>query len=618
VARAAGLTRNPESEQDTFTEAEPLRPGKAARAVVADGRAVSGAIEAVLAAPGEAREVARQAYEAVRDRMLADALDAMPVDRLRDLIRKKVTFSPLIDAGLDTVGQVLAAGAGELGRIPGVRRRSAKRIVSAAGQLRESVREATRVRIDPDARTPEQTALIAALRRYERARSAMKGPDLSPLASEIGRRLDLAARGASRGRMLFTFSASKKAEAHDALTELDAILSAKSVTTARKRLAKAEVELEKAGQDQRATRLWNDYLARPVTYNGLLIEVAELEQGGEASQGFLPADIAEQVRVFPLDQSLLKTPLRGYQAFGAKFALVQERVILGDEMGLGKTMQSLAAICHLAAKGATHFLVVCPASVVINWTREVERHTLLDVRRLHLPGTKRSVATQEWLAGGGVAVTTFEALRAMPDDLDVSLAMLVVDEAHYAKNPNALRTQAVSEWAARSRRVLFLTGTPMENKVAEFRVLVGHLRPEVAEKLDLGDESLDGTRFREKVAPVYLRRNQEDVLSELPARLETQEWVALEGAALRAYRNAVLDGNFMAMRRAAFAPGTVKGSTKLERLAEIVGEAADGGRKVIVFSYFRDVLETVTEVLKGRDGVPGIRVIGPLTARPVS
>ena len=130
----------------------------------------------------------------------------------------------------------------------------------------------------------------------------------------------------------------------------------------------------------------------------------------------------------------------------------------------------------------------------------------------------------------------------LPDGLDVSVAMLVVDEAHYAKNPNALRTQAVSEWAARSRRVMFLTGTPMENKVAEFRVLVGHLRPEVAEKLDLGDESMDGTRFREKVAPVYLRRNQEDVLSELPARLETQEWVALEGVALRAYRNAVLTG----------------------------------------------------------------------------
>jgi superfamily II DNA or RNA helicase len=615
VARAAELTRTsePVTAEDKSIEAKPLRPGKAARAVVSDGRAVHDAIEAVLAAPGESREVARRAYEAVRDQIVAEALDAMPVDRLRDLIRGKVAFTPLIDAGIETVGKILATGEAALRRIPGVRRRAARRTMAAASQMRKSVEDGTRARIDPDARTPEQTVLIAALRRYERSRSALKGPDLSPLAGEIGRRLDRAARGASRRRMLFTFSGRKKQEARDALTELDAILGSKSVTTARKRLSRAEAELEKADKEQRVTRLWNDYLARPVTYNGLLNDVAELDPAREASQGFLPADIAEQVRVLPLEQSLLKTSLRGYQAFGAKFALVQERVILGDEMGLGKTMQSLAVMCHLAAKGATHFLVVCPASVVINWTREVERHTLLEARRLHLPGAKRQAAEQEWAAKGGVAVTTFEALRAMPGDLDVSIAMMVVDEAHYAKNPNALRTQAVSEWASRSRRALFLTGTPMENKVEEFRVLVGHLRPNVAENLDIADEALDGTKFREQVAPVYLRRNQEDVLSELPDRLETQEWVALEGAAMRAYRKAVLEGNFMAMRRAAFGPGTVKGSQKLRRLVEIVSEAADGGRKVIVFSYFRDVLETVINVLAGRDGVPGMPVVGPLT-----
>jgi superfamily II DNA or RNA helicase len=615
--RGAELTgaSEPAAAADTHVKAASLRPGKAARAVVADGRAVRDAIEAVLAAPGESRDVARRAYHAVRDQLVAESLDAMPVDRLRDLVPGKVTFAPLIEAGLETVGKVLAAGPEALRRIPGVRRRTARRIVAAAVQQRESVEGVIRVRIDPDARTPEQTALIAALRRYERSRaaSALKGPDLSPLASQLGRLLEPAARGASQPRMLFTFSAQKKQEARDALTELDGILGSKQVAMARKRLARAEAELEKGAKDQRATRLWNDFLARPVTYNGLLIEVAELDQAREASQGFLPADIVEQVRVLPLDLSLLKTPLRGYQVFGAKFALVQERVILGDEMGLGKTMQSLAAMCHLAAKGATHFLVVCPASVVINWTREVERHTLLEARRLHLPGAKRQAAEQEWALKGGVGVTTFEALRAMQEDLDVSVAMLVVDEAHYAKNPNALRTQAVSEWASRSRRALFLTGTPMENRVAEFRVLVGHLRPEVAENLDIDDDELDGTRFREQVAPVYLRRNQEDVLGELPDRLETQEWVALEGAAMRGYRKAVVEGNFMAMRRAAFDPGTVKGSPKLRRLVEIVGEAADGGRKVIVFSYFRDVLETVMEVLGGRDGVPGIPVFGPLT-----
>ena len=282
VARAAVLTR---ASEPVTPEDKPLRPGKAARAIVSDGRAVHDAIEAVLAAPGESREVARRAYEAVRDQIVADALDAMPVDRLRDLIPRKVTFAPLIDAGLDAVGKILAAGPEALRRIPQVRRRTAKRIMAAASQMRESIADGTRVRIDPDARTPEQAALIAALRRYERSRSALKGPDLSPLASEIGRRLDPAARGASQRRMLFTFSGRKKQEAREALTELDVILSSKPVTTARKRLSRAETELEKASKEQRATRLWNDYLARPVTYNGLLIDVAELDPAREASQG---------------------------------------------------------------------------------------------------------------------------------------------------------------------------------------------------------------------------------------------------------------------------------------------------------------------------------------------
>jgi superfamily II DNA or RNA helicase len=617
LARTAELTRDtePAKAEENPLEAKPPRPGKTSRAIVSDGRAVHDAIEAVLAAPEESREIARRAYTLVRDQLVTGELDAMPVDRLRELIPGRVTFAPVRDAGLDTVGAVLTAGAETLVRIPRVRRRTARRIMTAASQMRESVEAITRVRIDPDARTPEQTALIAALRRYERTRSLMKGPDLSPLASELGRYLDPAARGASRRRMLFAFSGRKRQEARDALAQLDATLSSRQVTAARKRLSRVASGLDKAEKTQRAARLWSDYLARPVTYNGLLIEVGGLDPVKEAGQGFLPAEIAEQVRVFPLDQSRLKTSLRGYQTFGAKFALVQERVILGDEMGLGKTMQSLAAMCHLAAKGATHFLVVCPASVIVNWTREVERHTMLEARRVHGPGEKkREAAQQEWVAGGGVAVTTFEALRAMPEDLDVSVAMMVVDEAHYVKNPNALRTQAVSEWASRSRRVLFLTGTPMENRVGEFRVLVGHLRPEVAENLDIADEALDGTKFREAVAPVYLRRNQEDVLSELPPRLETQEWVALEGPTLRAYRKAVIAGNFMAMRRAAFDLGTVKGSPKLRRLVEIVSEAADGGRKVVVFSYFRDVLETVTQVLgSGRDGVPGVPVVGPLT-----
>jgi hypothetical protein len=204
LTRTAELTRDaePAKAEGRPLEAKPLRAGRKARAVVSDGRAVHDAIEAVLAAPEESGEVARRAYKVVRDQLVAGELDAMPVDRLRELIGGRVTLTPVRDAGLDTVGAVLATGAEALGRIPRVRRRTARRIMAAAWMMRQSVEETTRVRIDPEARTPEQTALIAALRRYERTRFLLKGPDLSPLASELGRYLGPAARGSSRRRML--------------------------------------------------------------------------------------------------------------------------------------------------------------------------------------------------------------------------------------------------------------------------------------------------------------------------------------------------------------------------------------------------------------------------------
>jgi SNF2 family DNA or RNA helicase len=115
-------------------------------------------------------------------------------------------------------------------------------------------------------------------------------------------------------------------------------------------------------------------------------------------------------------------------------------------------------------------------------------------------------------------------------------------------------------------------------------------------------------RFRQAVAPVYLRRNQADVLDELPPRIESEEWVELEGADLTAYKQALASGNFMAMRRAAYMPSTVTGSAKLARLMEIVEEAAANGRKVVVFSYFLDVVHAVAGMLGGR-------AVGPLTGR---
>src|SRR5260370_41425593 len=144
-------------------------------------------------------------------------------------------------------------------------------------------------------------------------------------------------------------------------------------------------------------------------------------------------------------------------------------------MGCGKTVEAIAALAHLRAGGAKHFLVICPASVLVNWLREVASHSSLRPHRLH--GAERDANLRAWLAGGGVGVTTFEALQGLELPPRLNVAMLVVDEAHYVKNPDTLRSAAVRAWTDRVDRVLFLTGTPMENRVEEFRNPVGYLQP---------------------------------------------------------------------------------------------------------------------------------------------
>jgi SNF2 family DNA or RNA helicase len=204
-----------------------------------------------------------------------------------------------------------------------------------------------------------------------------------------------------------------------------------------------------------------------------------------------------------------------------------------------------------------------------------------------------------------VAVTTFGTLGALART-PTALALLVVDEAHYVKNPSAKRSRAVNRVAADSDRVLFLTGTPMENRIDEFQALVGHLRPEIATSMGPEHGVLGVEAFRAAAAPVYLRRNQEDVLTELPELVQVDEWEEFGAEDGAAYLSAVRSGNFMAMRRAAFAVRDPRDSAKLTRLLEIAHEAMANGRKVVVFSYFREVLAVVVQAL-------GPRACGPIT-----
>ena len=105
--------------------------------------------------------------------------------------------------------------------------------------------------------------------------------------------------------------------------------------------------------------------------------------GGRGRFGDVPNDIANRVEMSPLDQGPLRASLRRYQDFGARYLIVQRRTLLGDDMGLGKTVQVLAAMCHLHANGRRHFFVVAPNSVLVNWQREVTKHTELSSYLAH-------------------------------------------------------------------------------------------------------------------------------------------------------------------------------------------------------------------------------------------
>lgn len=309
----------------------------------------------------------------------------------------------------------------------------------------------------------------------------------------------------------------------------------------------------------------------------------------------LPEELLQSIENFPLDTGSLKATLRRYQVFGTKYILHQERVLLGDEMGLGKTMQALAAFCHLAANGGRHFLVVCPLSVVVNWKREVETQTGLPVIEVY--GNDRAMEMTMWAAQGGVAITSFETLNKVPIPATVDLQLMVVDEAHYVKNPKAQRTQSVMMAAARAKRVLFMSGTPLENKVEEMQFLIQCLQPQIAEQIKNMKQLIDAENFRKAIAPVYLRRVREDVLKELPELVEKEQWGLMNSDEMDAYKTALVEGSFMSVRQVSWQLSDMSKSTKAQRLMEIYEDAKESGRKIIIFSFFKDVLNKVSAML---------------------
>ncbi|GAB2643796.1 DEAD/DEAH box helicase [Nocardioides ginkgobilobae] len=536
-------------------------------------------IDHALAQEAQFRGAVTGAADALRQAEARALVEQMPVERLKDASSGQLRISALTAAGIKSVQEVLDLG-GRVYGIPSVGETTGKRMLGAARTIWQTTLDEMPIRLDIKNRPPAATTLLSKLAAWDSARSIKSATNVLAAADSL--RPYLTAVSGAVTQVLFV--------GHRKPTQ--------DLRVAMRLVCERAGALGAGGAW--ATDVWADFLSRPADYYAMLSELGFLSEDEEGAQGDLPEEILQAIRDLKLETRFLSASLRGYQSFGARFALVQRKVIIGDEMGLGKTVESLAVLTHLRAKGSHHFLVVCPAAVVTNWMREVTSKSDLRAHRLHGPG--RDAALGSWGRNGGVAVTTYDTLGWLEGRVPSGThpECLVFDEAHYIKNPDAQRTRRSRALIQQSSRAILLTGTPLENKIDEFRSLVGYLRPD----LTVNASEFAPRQFRKQVAPAYLRRNQEDVLTELPELVEVDEWMPLSPEDQQHYRSAVLDSNFMAMRQAALRAGTA--SQKMQRLLDIVEEAEDNNRRVLVFSHFRAVLDDIAAHLPGK-------VFGPLT-----
>jgi len=353
----------------------------------------------------------------------------------------------------------------------------------------------------------------------------------------------------------------------------------------------------------------------------------------------LDRDITGENLVGPVDPpEQVEGVLRGYQHRGYHWLRFLERYhfggILADDMGLGKTVQTLTLLKSLELQGPA--LVVCPRTLIHNWAQEIQKF-FPGTRYLVYHGTPDDrVGLRDQFQGQEIVITSYSIVARDFDELKgLAFSYCVLDEAQKIKNPAAKRTKAVK--GLKARRRLVLTGTPLENSLEELWSIMDFLMPgyfgsnQSFQRRYLHPIMKEGSQGRllelkARVAPFILRRRKQEVLTELPDKIEhiyPVEMTRLQRdtyrLVLEQVRGSVMDSverqgfnrsrinilaALMRLRQICNHPALVldgaspgAGSGKLEALVEIIEEALGGGHKVLVFSQFVRMLKIISSEL---------------------
>jgi SWI/SNF-related matrix-associated actin-dependent regulator 1 of chromatin subfamily A len=276
----------------------------------------------------------------------------------------------------------------------------------------------------------------------------------------------------------------------------------------------------------------DEFLARHETWIApeALTLLQEVREEHALAAGLVALSAATEAQ---LEVPRLGGELKPFQRAGVRYLLRQRRAFLADEQGLGKTIEALAT---LEADGAYPAIVVCPASLKLNWLAELERW-LPHRSAQALSGTRASASIEE----ADVTVVNYDIVAGRLSALSaIAPRALVLDESHYCKNSAAKRTQAVQQLSnavPRDGLVLALTGTPVMNRPPE---LISQLRI-LGRLADFGSGAQFGKRFRGADAHLRLhwhlrarcfaRRLKADVLPQLPAKTRAVVPIELDNEA---------------------------------------------------------------------------------------
>jgi superfamily II DNA or RNA helicase len=296
-------------------------------------------------------------------------------------------------------------------------------------------------------------------------------------------------------------------------------------TLAAEAFGRFEEFLSKAGEFQHELRCYEDALAF----------VAEVRDAGRRQQKL--AEAFPRGSRSALFNKLLRVPLYDYQREGALFAARAGRSLIGDEMGLGKTIQAIAAAEILArCFGVERVLVVCPTSLKHQWQREIER--FVD-RSVTVIGGLRPERQRLFAEESFFKITNYDTIHR---DLDLlgnwSPDLVILDEAQRIKNWTTRVAQSVKKIT--SPYAIVLTGTPLENRLEElvsivqfvdrhrlgptYRLLHDHQIRDDHGKV-VGYRDLD--RIGKTLEPILIRRQKNQVLDQLPERLDKNFFVPM-------------------------------------------------------------------------------------------